>query len=99
MRQSHSEEDKRKREEAEVRNQAQSLVYSVEKTLKDMGDKIDPAEKAEVEKSLDNVRSLLKSGATDELKRASDRLQEASYKIAQSVYQKAERSRRRWRRR
>ena len=84
----HSEEDKRKREEAEIHNQAQSLVYSVEKTLKDMGDKIDPSDKAEVEKSLDNVRSLLKSGAADELKRAADRLQEASYKIAQSVYQK-----------
>ena len=86
--QSHTEEDKRKREEAETRNRAQSLEYSVEKTLKDVGDKISPDEKAEVEKALDNVRSLLKSGSTDELKRASDRLQEVSYKIAQSVYQK-----------
>ena len=86
--QAHTDEDKRKREEAETRNRAQSLEYSVEKTLKDVGDKISPDEKAEVEKALDNVRSLLKSGSTDELKRASDRLQEVSYKIAQSVYQK-----------
>ena len=86
--QSHTEEDKRKREEAEIRNRAQSLEYSVEKTLKDVGDKISADDKAEVEKALDNVRSLLKSGSSDELKRAADRLQEVSYKIAQSVYQK-----------
>ncbi len=86
---SHSEEDKRKREEAETRNRAQSLEYSVEKTLKDLGDKVPAADKAEVEKALDNVRSLLKSGSADELKRAADRLQELSYKIAQSVYQQA----------
>jgi molecular chaperone DnaK len=86
---SHSADDKRKREEAEIRNHAQGLVYSVEKTLKDVGDKVDAAEKAEVEKSLDDVRSLLKSGGMDELKRSSDRLQELSYKLAQGVYQKA----------
>ncbi|MDQ6766871.1 MAG: molecular chaperone DnaK [Candidatus Eremiobacteraeota bacterium] len=87
--QSHTEEDKRKREEAETRNRAQSLVYSVEKTLKDVGDKVPGADKAEVEKALDDVRSLLKSGNSDELKRAADRLQEVSYKLAQSVYQQA----------
>jgi len=86
--QSHTEEDKRKREEAEIRNRAQSLEYSVEKTLKDLGDKISADDKAEVEKALDNVRSLLKSGSSDELKRAHDRLQEVSYKIAQTVYEK-----------
>jgi len=86
--QSHTEEDKRKREEAEIRNRAQSLEYSVEKTLKDLGDKISADDKAEVEKALDNVRSLLKSGNSDELKRAHDRLQEVSYKIAQTVYEK-----------
>jgi molecular chaperone DnaK len=85
---SHTEEDKRKREEAETRNRAQSLEYSVEKTLKDVGDKISADEKAEIEKALDNLRSLLKSGGTDEIKRAHDRLQELSYKVAQSVYQK-----------
>ena len=85
----HSDEDKRKREEAEIRNRAQSLEYSVEKTLKDLGDKVSATDKAEVEKALDNVRSLLKSGSTDELKRAADRLQEVSYKMSQAVYQQA----------
>jgi molecular chaperone DnaK len=87
--QSHTEEDKRKREEAEIRNRAQSLEYSVEKTLKDVGDKVSADDKAAVEKALDNLRSLLKSGSTDEIKRAADTLQELSYKIAQTVYQKA----------
>ncbi|MBV8164203.1 MAG: molecular chaperone DnaK [Candidatus Eremiobacteraeota bacterium] len=85
----HSEDDKRKREEAEIRNRAQSLEYSVEKTLKDLGDKVSATDKAEVEKALDNVRSLLKGGSTDELKRAADRLQEVSYKMSQAVYQQA----------
>ncbi len=87
--QAHAEEDRRKREEAEVRNRAQSLEYQVEKTLKELGDKVSPSDKADVEKALDNVRSLLKSGTADELRRATDRLQELSYKISQSLYQKA----------
>ncbi|HXW51186.1 MAG TPA: molecular chaperone DnaK [Candidatus Acidoferrales bacterium] len=86
---SHAEEDKRKRDEAEVRNNAQTLEYSVDKTLKELGDKVTPSDRAEVEKALDNVRSLLKSGSTDELRRASDQLRELSYKLAQGVYQKA----------
>jgi molecular chaperone DnaK len=86
----HSEEDKRKREEAETRNRAQTLQYSVEKTLKDLGDKVPASDKAEVEKALDDMRSLLKSGSSDEIKRATDRLQEISYKLSQSLYQKTD---------
>ena len=85
--QSHADEDKRKRAEAEIRNQAQTLEYSVERTLKDLGDKVPASDKADVEKALDTVRALLKSGSSDELKRAADRLQELSYKLAQNVYQ------------
>ncbi len=85
--QAHADDDKRKRAEAETRNQAQTLEYSVERTLKDLGDKVPASDKAEVEKALDNVRALLKSGSSDELKRAADRLQELSYKLAQNVYQ------------
>src|SRR5579872_1285938 len=86
--QSHTEDDKRKRAEAETRNQALSLQYSAEKTLKEVGDKVPASDKADVEKALDEVRAVLKSGSTDDIKRATDRLQEASYKLAQLVYQK-----------
>jgi molecular chaperone DnaK len=85
---SHAEEDRRKKEEAEARNRADSLAYAAEKTLKEIGDKVPDSEKADVQKALDNVRSLLKSGSADEIKRAADALQEASYKLAQLVYQK-----------
>jgi len=85
---SHAAEDRRKKEEAEIRNRADGLVYSAEKTLKEVGDKVSSAEKTSVEKALDDVRSLLKSGSADQLKSAADRLQEASYALAQALYQK-----------
>jgi molecular chaperone DnaK len=87
---SHAEEDRRKKEEAESRNRADSLAYAAEKTLKEIGDKVPDSEKADVQKALDNVRSLLKTGSADEIKRAADTLQEASYKLAQLVYQKTD---------
>ena len=84
----HAEEDRAKREAAETRNRADNLVYNAEKTLKEVGDKLSESDKADVLKALDNVKSLLKSGSTDELKRAGDALQEAQYKLAQLLYQK-----------
>ncbi len=85
---SHADDDRRKKEEAEARNRADGLAYAAEKTLKEIGDKVPESEKADVQKALDNVRSLLKSGSADDIKRAADALQEASYKLAQVVYQK-----------
>jgi molecular chaperone DnaK len=84
----HAEEDKRKREEAEVRNQAQHLEYSTEKTLKDLGDKVEASDRQELEKALDNLRSLQKSGSIDELRRASDRVRDLMHKVSTAVYQK-----------
>ena len=87
--QAHGDEDRKRKEAVEIRNHADSLVYSTEKTLKEVGDKVSASDKADVEKALDNVRSLLKSGTPEEIKRASESLQEASYKLAQAVYQQA----------
>jgi len=86
---SHAAEDKRKREEIEIRNNADNLAYKAEQTLKTAGDKASASDKADVQKGIDNVRSLLKTGSPDEIKRASDQLQEASYKLAQTLYQQA----------
>jgi molecular chaperone DnaK len=85
--QSHSEDDKKQREAVDIRNRADSLVYQSEKTLKEVGDKVTGSEKADVEKALDNVRALLKSGSPEEIQKATELLQEASYKLAQAVYQ------------
>ena len=87
--QSHAEDDRKQREAVDVRNRADSLVYTTEKTLKEVGDKVSGTEKADTEKALDNLRSLLKTGSPDEIQKATETLQEASYKLAQVVYQQA----------
>jgi len=85
--QSHAEDDKKQREAVDIRNRADSLVYQSEKTLKEVGDKVTGSEKSDVEKALDNLRSLLKSGSPEDIQKATEILQEASYKLAQAVYQ------------
>jgi molecular chaperone DnaK len=85
--QSHADDDRKQREAVDIRNRADSLVYQSEKTLKEIGDKVSGGEKGDVEKALDSLRSLLKSGSPEEIQKATETLQEASYKLAQAVYQ------------
>ncbi|HEY9179129.1 MAG TPA: molecular chaperone DnaK [Candidatus Baltobacteraceae bacterium] len=80
--------DKTKREEAEVRNQASSLVYSTEKSLKEVGDKLDAGARGEVESALSELKQLHENATVAELKPAIERLQQASYKMAELLYQK-----------
>ncbi|HET9342527.1 MAG TPA: molecular chaperone DnaK [Candidatus Eremiobacteraceae bacterium] len=87
--QSHAEDDRKQREAVDIRNRADSLVYTTEKTLKEVGDKVSGGEKADTEKALDNLRSLLKTGSPEDIQKATETLQEASYKLAQVVYQQA----------
>ncbi|MDQ2908323.1 MAG: molecular chaperone DnaK [Candidatus Eremiobacteraeota bacterium] len=81
-------EDQRKKEEAETRNQASSLIYSTEKSLKEIGDKLDAGAKADVETALNDLRSKSENGTAAEIKAATDTLQQASYKLAEALYQK-----------
>ena len=85
---SHSTEDHQKREEAEVRNTASSLIYSSEKSLKEVGDKLDGAAKADVEGALAELKRVSENGTVAEVKAATERLQQASYKMAEALYQK-----------
>src|SRR5215469_382264 len=87
--QSHAEDDRKQREAVDIRNRADSLVYTTEKTLKEVGDKVSSGEKVDTEKALDNLRSLLKTGSPEDIQKATETLQEASYKLAQVVYQQA----------
>ncbi|MBV9276903.1 MAG: Hsp70 family protein, partial [Candidatus Eremiobacteraeota bacterium] len=87
-----SAEDQRKREEAEVRNQASSLIYSTEKSLKEVGDKLDPAARNDVESALTDLKRLSENGTIAELKPAIEKLQQASYKMAELLYQKTQAS-------
>jgi molecular chaperone DnaK len=71
-----------------VRNQASSLIYSTEKSLKEVGDKLDPAARGEVESALADLKKVSENGTVGEIKPAVDRLQQASYKMAELLYQK-----------
>ena len=80
--------DQQKREEAEVRNQASSLIYSTEKSLKEVGDKLDAGARGEVETALSDLKRVSENGTVGDLKPAVERLQQASYKMAELLYQK-----------
>jgi len=81
-------EDARKKEEAEIRNTANSLMYSTEKSLKEIGDKADAAIKGEVEAALAELKRISENGTSAEVKAATETLQAASYKLAEALYQK-----------
>jgi molecular chaperone DnaK len=86
---SHASDDQRKREEAEVRNAASSLIYATEKSLKEVGDKLDSGARSEVETALSELKRVSENGTADEIKAATDKLQQASYKMAEALYQKS----------
>ena len=81
-------EDQRKKDEAEIRNAASSLIYSTEKSLKEVGDKLEGDDKASVETALADLTRVSENGTADEIKAATERLQQASYKMAEALYRK-----------
>ena len=87
---SHGEEDRKKKQLAEARNTADTLVYTVEKSLKDYGDKISADEKREIEEALENCRKVKDSSSDpNEIKSATDRLTTVSHKLAEHIYKSA----------
>jgi len=80
-------EDKARKEEVEIRNHADSMVYSTEKTLKDMGDKIDAADKGRIEAEIEAVKEALKGTDSAAIKAASEKLTEVYYEVFGKVYQ------------
>ncbi len=87
---SHADEDRKAREVADVKNNAENLVYSTEKSLRDMGDRIDDATKAEIEAAAGEVRKALDGDDVDDIKAKTDALMQASHKLAEAVYQQAQ---------
>ena len=86
----HAEEDKRQKEEVEVRNQTDSLAYSTEQTLNELGDKVPGDVKAEAEAAIADAKKALEGTDVDAIKSAGDKLQEVAYKLAQMVYADAQ---------
>ena len=81
-------EDGRRKEEAEVRNRASSLIYATDKSLKEIGDKLEGDTKTEVEGALEDLRKVSENGTAAEVKAATEKLEQASYKVAEALYQK-----------
>ena len=86
----HAEEDKRQKEEVEVRNQTDSLCYSTEQTIADLGDKVSADVKGEAEAAISEAKKALEGTDVDAIKAAGDKLQEVAYKLAQIVYADAQ---------
>ncbi len=82
----HASEDKQKREQAEVRNQADMSIYSVEKLLKEHADKIDAAEKAKAEAAIEKLKKAIAANSVEGMKKGMEELQQASHKIAEAMY-------------
>jgi molecular chaperone DnaK len=87
----HAEEDRVRREEAEVRNNADTLVYSTEKVLKEQGDKVSADERAAVEQPLADLKKSLEGNDTAAIKEASEKLMSASQAFSQKLYEAAAR--------
>jgi molecular chaperone DnaK len=88
---SHAEDDKRRRDEAEVRNNADSLVYQTEKVLKEQGDKVTEEEKAAVEGPLGILKTAIAGNNVDDIKAATETLMGASQAFSQKLYETAAR--------
>ena len=82
-------EDAKRKEEVDTRNQGDQMVYQTEKTLSEMGDKLDPADKSEVESKLAALKSALTGTDTAAIKTATEELTQAFYKVSEKLYQAA----------
>ena len=85
----HAEEDSQKREEAEARNSADSLIYSTEKSLNEYGDKISEADRNEVQNAIEKLRETLNGNDIEAIKAETDALTQASHKLAEVMYAQA----------
>ncbi len=80
-------EDKKRKEEVDTRNEGDQMAYQIEKTLSEMGDKLDPADKSEAEAKLQNLKSALTGTDSDAIKNATEELKQVFYKISEKMYQ------------
>ena len=82
-------EDAKRKEEIDTRNQGDQMVYQTERTLEELGDKVDAAEKAEVESKLNELKETLKGSDTVAIKAATEALTQVFYKLSEKMYQQA----------
>lgn len=87
---SHAAEDKQKREVIEARNQADSMVYSTEKSLREAGDKIDAVDKGNIENKIAELKKVMDGEDAEVIKKATDELAQAAHKLAEAMYAQAQ---------
>ncbi|TET63195.1 molecular chaperone DnaK, partial [Candidatus Aerophobetes bacterium] len=83
----HAEEDKKKREEIDVKNEADTVIYATEKALKEYGDKVSPDEKKKIEDALGELKEAVKTNDTAQIKEKIKKVGEVSQKLGQAAYQ------------
>lgn len=83
----HAEEDKKRKEEIETRNNADSMIYNTQKTMEELGDKIDSQDKEKIEAEIEATKAALEGDDTEEIKAASEKLANVSYEIFGKIYQ------------
>lgn len=83
------EADEKRKEEAEIRNEADTMVFSTEKALKDLGDKVDEKDKKEAEEKLEELKKALEGTDTDDIKKKTESLNEVAMRLATKVYEEA----------
>jgi len=85
----HAEEDRRERERAEARNEADTLIYTTEKSLKDLGDKISADDRSRIEAAVADLKKAMEGTDVEAIKAQTEALKQASYKLAEEMYKNA----------
>ena len=85
----HADEDKKKRDLIDARNMADSMIYSTEKSLKDEGDNLDESTKSDINAAIEKLKKAMEGEDTEEIKRLTEELTQASHKLAEAMYAKA----------
>ena len=85
----HTEEDMKKRELVDARNMADSTIYSIEKSIKEVGGSLDESAKRDIDMSIEKLKKAMEGDNTEEIKRLTEELTQASHKVAEAMYAKA----------
>ena len=86
----YAEEDKKRKEEVEIRNRAESLIYETEKSVKELGDKLSEQEKTEINDAKDQLQAVMNNGTVDQIKEKTEALTEKFHIISTKLYQQAQ---------
>jgi molecular chaperone DnaK len=85
----HAEEDKKKRELVDARNSGDALIYSTEKSIKDLGEKVDAATKSSVDVAINRLKKAMEGESVPEIQKMTEELTQASHKLAEAMYKQA----------